>query len=775
MNKMSRRVLLMIVLGLLLGASAMIEQTENRADASESTMIVPEESTFFATAFVEEGSIYNTNSDGDLWPSAWSNDGYLYLANGDGWGWTNQGWADIAFSRITSGHPDSKNLIGNRISAGMGRVWNTSLCPDNTPRYNRKPTGLTSAGGTLWMAVEDLNRCPGARFYGPSFNDAPNATILKSTDKGVTWSWDNTAPMFNNNQFTTIFFLDWGQDGVDNKPGSTWDDYIYAYGMDHNWRDSFSDTVTDPTKLYLARIHASENVQDLSKWQFWTGGLSGGAESWSAYGDITAKQPVLQDDSRVYQNLTGNFPNNDIKDMTKISQGGVTYNRALDRFIYLSWTEYTFEFYEAPAPWGPWKRFLSKDFGPYNSPWTLAKNGGYTTVMPSKYISNDGLQMWFNANTFEGPVNNYNFSLRKLHVTLHDASLLPTNARSNTANLAQIGDAKTPISGSAFHQGNPWALNDGNKTANIDDWNGVVKSDSSWGYTWSRPYNMNKVVYVSGGSFGDGGYFSSDLRVQVRQNFEWIDVTGLSVDPVYPYSSTANPYKTYTFYFDDTWGDGVRIIGETGGVERFTTISELEVYYTNRYATTVTDDFSSGSLGTQWSWQTPKSGPAYSLTSGGQFRLEVPPTSTYDNWDFIDESPKLLRTDMGSGDWAIETMLNLSAYSVGDLFHTGLAVKFGTNNYFIWGNLGGNSLEFSRSGYGNLAVAADYDSQNVYLRLRKAGSVYYVDYKESAGDPWIQAGSDYYPHAAPVSVGLITKTWETTTVKSDFDFFTIRK
>ncbi|HEY0828147.1 MAG TPA: hypothetical protein VGE40_08630, partial [Bacilli bacterium] len=71
--------------------------------AGQAYAIVPAQSTFFATSFVEEGDGYNTNSDGDLWPSAWSNDDYLYLANGDGKGWDlNAAWNDIVFNRITS-------------------------------------------------------------------------------------------------------------------------------------------------------------------------------------------------------------------------------------------------------------------------------------------------------------------------------------------------------------------------------------------------------------------------------------------------------------------------------------------------------------------------------------------------------------------------------------------------------------------------------------------------------------------------------------------------
>jgi hypothetical protein len=54
-------------------------------------------------------------------------------------------------------------------------------------------------------------------------------------------------------------------------------------------------------------------------------------------------------------------------------------------------------------------------------------------------------------------------------------------------------------------------------------------------------------------------------------------VSNSSISPDYPSDFTAKN-KTYTFHFADTWGDGVRIIGKSGGAARFTTLSELEVY-----------------------------------------------------------------------------------------------------------------------------------------------------------------------------------------------------
>src|SRR5690606_5637539 len=108
--------------------------------------------------------------------------------------------------------------------------------------------------------------------------------------------------------------------------------------------------------------------------------------------------------------------------------------------------------------------------------------------------------------------------------------------------------------------------------------NGERKKEDYWGYTWSRQYNMNKLVYTTGNMFDNGGWFE-DLKVQVRQNFEWKDVEGLTISPEYSFDRNVGANTSYTLTFDDVAGDGVRIVGTPGGDAKFTSIAELEVYY----------------------------------------------------------------------------------------------------------------------------------------------------------------------------------------------------
>lgn len=395
-------------------------------------------------------------------------------------------------------------------------------------------------------------------------------------------SWETTdEPMFTDHRFTTIFFLDYGQSQEHVRVlGEAGAGYVYAYGIDDNWRDSFTDSVPDPTRLYLARVPKA-GIQDRATWEFFAGVEGNGVPAWTP--EMDRRVPVLEDSRRVYPTLQGSG----IRNMTVISQGSVVYNAPLERYIYTSWTEYTFEFYEAPQPWGPWKLFLRKDFGGY--PWIGQpadegcpgpKNGGYATTIPSKFISGDGWTMWVQCNWFVGVAcgpPNYNFSLRKLEVEPFVPSVAENDP--DPMNNLATSEGTVPIETCA-HFGNGVYYNDGIREGQSEDSLDLEdKPLDFWGYTWNWEYTLNRVVYTAGAMFPDGGWFSAGLRVQVRQDFQWVDAEQLSISPGYPYDDTAGPNTTYTLAFERIRGDGVRIIGIPGGRAFFTSIAELEVFF----------------------------------------------------------------------------------------------------------------------------------------------------------------------------------------------------
>lgn len=545
-----------LVTGAALLAAAGNDSTEPPAALAASRAESPPASGYFSTVDVASHATVGApaqgddKNHGDLWPNCWAGDDNVYTAYGDGLGFDDT-VHDIGVAKISG---DPGGLRGEQLAEGdqVGKVWNAD--------HTRKPTGMACVDGTLYLAVQDL---------AMDFNDAPSATVAKSTDLGRTWTFDKGAPMFDGGAFTTVMFLDYGKDYAESPDG-----YVYAYGLDHNWRDSFNDRVPDPVDLYLARV-PKDRVQDRGAWQFVSGTDEAGEPAWSD--SIEDREAVLHDDRHVYQDiLTPDRQGN----MTTLSQGGIVYNKGLDRYLYTSWTEYTFEFYESPTPWGPWKRTDSKDFGGYT--WSHGKHGGYGTTIPSKYISADGRSMWLQSNVCpcgggvpEDDHFAYTYSLRPLRLEPYKKTT-PGNGPDPRRNLAT--EEGTVGVERATHFGETGHYNDGRKTGQSeDDWNDERKTASWWGYTWPRSYSMDKVVYTTGNMHEDGGWFE-DLRVQVRKDHAWTDVTGLKVSPSYPGDAGAGPHKTYELSFDTAEGDGVRIIGAPGGAHTFTSIAELEVY-----------------------------------------------------------------------------------------------------------------------------------------------------------------------------------------------------
>lgn len=328
-------------------------------------------------------------SDGDLWPNCWASDDNLYSANGDGAGFGYQ-VSDIVMNQIT-GSPDEGDLDGEALALGdqLGQIWSGE-------GFTRKPTGMLCVDDSIYLAVQDLSL---------DFNEVPTSTIARSDDFGKTWSWDTTSPMFDDHTFTTVWFVDYGK-ASQNAPDSR---YAYAFGLDGNWRDSYTDVVSDPTELFLARVPVA-SVQDRDTWEFYAGDEDNDAPKWTR--DITQKLPVLVDERRVHEELSGTG-------MSVLSQGGVTYLPKLDRYVYTSWTEHTFEFYEATNPWGPWTLFHSEDFGAY--PWAEDALGGYGTTVPSKFVSEDNLTLWLQSNVCPcapAGVSSYWFGLRPVELSI---------------------------------------------------------------------------------------------------------------------------------------------------------------------------------------------------------------------------------------------------------------------------------------------------------------------------------------------------------------------
>lgn len=318
---------------------------------------------------------------GDLWPLAWADDDNIYTANGDGLGFGIV-WADMVVSKIY-GYPE--NLTGEPIPWAWGRHLGKRWAPEAW-LVTRKPTGMICVDSTLYLFYQNLKNF----LSDNEFGDAPAASISWSDDYGENWQWDTEAPMFSVHDFTTGMFLDLGKCNQ-----YAFDDYVYVYGLDYNWRYSQG---YRSIKLYLARVQ-NDRIPDRGAWEFFTG-LSGGHPGWSP--DIDDRVPVLTDETE-YAGLTG------------VSQGSVVFIPRLNRYLYSTWSDSAWIFHEAEHPWGPWTRCGIK-------PWheqSISEDwfGGYATVVPSKFLASDGRSGWI-VSSLLGALGNqyYRFGMRRIQI-----------------------------------------------------------------------------------------------------------------------------------------------------------------------------------------------------------------------------------------------------------------------------------------------------------------------------------------------------------------------
>ena len=157
-------------------------------------------------------------------------------------------------------------------------------------------------------------------------------------------------------------------------------------------------------------------------------------------------------------------------------------------------------------------------------------------------------------------------------------------AAPNLANLGTIiARVTAPTGGGSKNLG---IIRDGVKPAvgntrsllQYDTYDGANTAPIDWiGYQFSSPQTFNKVVFQEGKHFADGGWFST-LTVQVLQAGTWVNVSNLSMTPVYPNVNNNVSYETYTLQFAAISGDAIRIYGNPGGRADFISVGELEVY-----------------------------------------------------------------------------------------------------------------------------------------------------------------------------------------------------
>jgi hypothetical protein len=296
------------------------------------------------------------NSNGDTWDPFWAEDDNLYAFNCDGRGFGKEP-RNLAFNRLSGDSPTTLT----------GSVVNTM------DEYGK--SGQKEADNATWKACGQ--ECIDSVFYafvsrnayGSDSGDywlrqtAFNCSLIKSGDKGLTWSRtaaENYAhPMWPGPSFGAPFFVHYGKNGGNVKQDGA-DRYVYAASTNGFWNDGDSYILGRVLRKQLPQLKAAD-------WEYYTGSDGNGAgkdagdgmegKSWSSA--IQDAKPII--DQRVH-----------------CGQSGPCYIPALGLYLMVVWyntekmikwfepNEMRYDFYQAPHPWGPWTevhsysdRFLS--------------------------------------------------------------------------------------------------------------------------------------------------------------------------------------------------------------------------------------------------------------------------------------------------------------------------------------------------------------------------------------------------------------------------------
>lgn len=285
-----------------------------------------------------------TNCTGDTWVAAWADDGNLYTPSNDTSGFDKACQSNLAFNRLEGNDP--QHLTGTTVNAMSDYGKWTELGPDGC---SWKSSGCIWIDGALyWVVARHL--------YGEDSADplrrqtAQNASIIRSTDYGKTWtravSENYQHPMFPGRRFATPYFIDYGRDssGVD---GSH--DYVYATSNNGFW-DCGDDVVLG--RVARAKL-ALLNGKD---WEYYTGGDGMTADAWS---------PQMSKATRLLERRAS------------FGMTGSVYLAARKRYMMIAWrypagggkmpgagTHSTWDFYQSLHPWGPWTQIGSYDTSP---------------------------------------------------------------------------------------------------------------------------------------------------------------------------------------------------------------------------------------------------------------------------------------------------------------------------------------------------------------------------------------------------------------------------
>ena len=281
------------------------------------------------------------DSYGDTWDPFWADDGALYAFNCDGRGFGLTGM-NLAFNKLSGDSVDA--LVGSQVNSMSEFGTSGQKGPDNA---TWKACGQECIDSVFYAFVS-------RNTYGNDSHDpltrqtARNSSLIKSTDRGRTWTRDAQEnydrPMWPGGSFGAPFFVHYGRNGgqVEQDRAAQ---YAYACSTNGFWNDGDSLILGRVLRSQLSRLNSAD-------WEYLLAPDGNAMSSWSR--SLERAMPILNRPARC-------------------GQTAITFVNELGLYLLVSWyntetmthwfepNRMKYDFYQAPHPWGPWTPAGSAD------------------------------------------------------------------------------------------------------------------------------------------------------------------------------------------------------------------------------------------------------------------------------------------------------------------------------------------------------------------------------------------------------------------------------
>ena len=274
------------------------------------------------------------DANGDTWDPFLADDDNLYAFNCDGRGFGPNAM-NLAFNKLSGETSDA--LVGSQVNPMSEYGKSGQKGSDNA---TWKACGQECIDGVFYAFVS-------RNTYGSDSHDpltrqtALNASLIKSTDRGLTWkrsAQENyERPMWPGNSFGAPFFVHYGRNGGQfEQDGAS--QYVYACSTNGFWNDGDTLILGRVLRSQLSRLNSAE-------WEYLSAADGSATSSWSR--SIDRAVPILDRPGRC-------------------GQTPITFIPELGMYLLVSWyntetmtrwfepNRMRYDFYQAPRPWGPW-------------------------------------------------------------------------------------------------------------------------------------------------------------------------------------------------------------------------------------------------------------------------------------------------------------------------------------------------------------------------------------------------------------------------------------